>query len=117
MEYVEEPRLGPRGLSPEQDAAWDADFLALVNYLERKRKMNVRAKFKVDAIKTTLSNKEKLFTIKLSPVYGNNDPDHENTKFYRWTPSGSINLSVVREETANAFELGKEYYIDFTPSS
>lgn len=78
--------------------------------------MSVRAKFKVDAIEATLSNKEKVYTVKLTPVYGNGDPNHENTKFYKWTPGGSCQLSLINEETAKSFALGSEVYIDFTPA-
>lgn len=73
----------------------------------------VRAKFKVDSV--THGNDSS--AVYLSPVYGNDDPEHENTKFYKWTPGGQISLQVVRRETAERFELGKEYYVDFTPAS
>lgn len=38
----------------------------------------------------------------------------ENKAFFASTPTGSIELSSVRD---NLFELGKEYYLDFTPSA
>ncbi len=75
---------------------------------------DVRAKFKVISIKQTLNGQEPVSVIELSPVYGNGDPEHENTKFFKWTPSGSINLGCVNKTTADKFELGKEYYVDFT---
>jgi hypothetical protein len=70
----------------------------------------VRAKFKCTAVTTNESGK----TISLRPVYGNGDPNHENTQFYKYTPGGSIELSTVNEEAANKFEVGKEFYVDFT---
>lgn len=79
--------------------------------------MSVRAKFKVDSIERSSYGSEELQTIKLSPVYGNGDPNHENTKFFRYTPSGHIHLGTVNPAAGNQFELGKEYYIDFTPAS
>ena len=79
--------------------------------------MNVRAKFRVTSITETENwNKERgpVKTIKLSPVYGNSDPNHENTKFFEATPSGAIELGCVNPDASGQFELGKEYYIDFT---
>lgn len=55
-------------------------------------------------------------TITLNPVYGNGDPNHENTKFWDASPGGELNLNVVNEAAWKHFELGKEYYVDFTPA-
>lgn len=53
-------------------------------------------------------------TIGLAPVYGNGDPNHENTKFWQASPSGQIQLGTVNLAAAQQFELGAEYYVDFT---
>jgi hypothetical protein len=75
--------------------------------------MPIRAKFKVTE-KTQISNGTGLLCIvKLSPVSSGSP---ENESFYRYTPSGQIELSVVKPETSAQFELGKEYYVDFTLS-
>jgi len=88
-----------------------------------------RAKFKVDQIqriqgsvpkvgddgKTTYSAGE-VRTVILSPVYGNGDPAHENTKFWQQSPSGQITLGCANLVAADVFELGREYYVDFTPA-
>ena len=79
--------------------------------------MTVRAKFTVNSITRAKWGEQEVQTIKLSPVYGNGDPEHENTKFWQASPSGSIELGTVNEAAARQFELGKEYYIDFTPAS
>lgn len=97
--------------------------------------MHVRAKFKVDEIKrhtahVPLKNPDgspklnedgrqihgpgEVRTVVLSPVYANGDPNHENTKFWAASPSGRIELGCANLAAADAFELGKEYYIDFT---
>lgn len=55
-------------------------------------------------------------TIKLHPVYGNGDPNHENTKFWKATPSGQFHFTMISLETAEHFELNKEYYVDITPA-
>lgn len=68
--------------------------------------MGVRAKFQVTAIH---GDKEK--TISMQPVYTGSD---ENKAFFAYTPAGSISLGVVNEEACKQFEVGKEYYVDFT---
>lgn len=88
--------------------------------------MAVRAKFKVDEIRrqdyssydqeTNKRIRYEVQTVKMSPVYGNGDPNHENTKFWKATPHGSLELGTINAEAARQFELGKEYYIDFMPA-
>lgn len=97
----------------------------------------VRAKFKVDGINRSLSQRRVTVThdsgslsglenqwvscemrsVIMSPVYGNSDPAHENTKFWASSPSGKFELNCINLEAANQFELGKEYYIDITPAA
>lgn len=91
--------------------------------------MPVRAKFKVDGFSSLLLQRQidprgnwetgnvemvEMRTVSLSPVYANGDPDHENSKFWRASPSGKIELGTVNPEAWKHFELGAEYYIDFT---
>ena len=61
---------------------------------------------------------KELNTVKMSPVYGNGDPNHENTKFWQASPSGFTHArdSECRSRRKQ-LELGKEYYIDFTPAA
>jgi len=76
--------------------------------------MAVRAKFKVASV--TLQPhwdiaKGLTHTIKLQPVTTGSD---ENKAFYAATPSGQIELSILNDEIGKQFEIGSEYYIDFT---
>jgi hypothetical protein len=57
-----------------------------------------------------------LHTIEMSPVYGNGDPAHENTRFWKQSPSGSFKLGTINAEAAAAFSLHGDYYIDITPA-
>ncbi len=84
----------------------------------------VRAKFKVQSIERTMSQRKRpdgtwgpgeLHTVKMFPIYHNDDPDHENTAFWEATPSGSLELGMVNAEAVAHFEIGHEYYIDFIP--
>lgn len=90
----------------------------------------IRAKFKVTSIehiestrairdgegkKTNRLEPCAMANIKLQAVYGTGSP--ENERFWEATPSGQVTLSVINPEAAEAFALGKEYYLDFTPAS
>ena len=50
----------------------------------------------------------------LRPVTGGTP---ENEAFYKTSPNGEIKLTVKRDETSAHFELGVDYYIDFTKAS
>jgi hypothetical protein len=71
--------------------------------------LSVRAKFKCSS-KTGHGDSS---TVEFVPVYSGSA---ENESFYKATPGGSINLQVVNKNTADRFEVGKEYYIDFIPA-
>lgn len=71
--------------------------------------MNIRAKMRVD----TKSQNQYGFGVKLQAVYGDNNP--ENKAFFQATPSGTVEMNVVKPEVADAFVLGAEYYVDFIP--
>ncbi len=38
----------------------------------------------------------------------------ENESFFSATPSGEIKMGVVNENALKEFEVGKEYYVDFS---
>ena len=96
--------------------------------------MNIKAKFKVDSKKETLSAQDingvlksvKLVTVEFSPVTCTYVKDaatgkwviseSENTNFWKASPSGKLELGCINLEAANAFELGKEYYLEFSPA-
>lgn len=79
----------------------------------------VRAKFKVDAKEEICNGKSadgtiaKQTNVKLSPVMSGSE---ENKTFWKWSPGGSIQLACVNQAAADQFELGREYYVDFTPA-
>lgn len=88
--------------------------------------MSVRAKFKLVRYEATVASVGKCVdgvymsrevearSLIMAPVIG--PPDSENGRFFAATPSGEIRLGVVAEEAWSQFELGKEYYLDFTPA-
>lgn len=79
--------------------------------------MSVRAKFKVNSYSTSLQGLEEkeLRTVHMSPVY-DSDKNSENGKFWQYTPSGKIELGTINPDAWAQFELGGEYYVEFTPA-
>ena len=85
--------------------------------------MAVRAKFRLNSYTTELYDKwdgnksvgllEKR-TLNFTPVYGTGG--EENKAFWDATPTGSLQLGVVNQAAWKQFELGKTYYLDFTPA-
>jgi hypothetical protein len=81
-----------------------------------------RAKFQVNRVETTLSTQygngvpvhSELKTIKMTPVCSGSE---ENKQFFKWTPSGTLELGVLNPAVAEQFKLGMEFYIDFTPAT
>lgn len=69
----------------------------------------VRAKFRVNR----KEENEQGWTVELWPV-STNDPEHPNFSFYKYTPAGKIELTTINPEAANEFEVGQEYFVDFT---
>lgn len=72
--------------------------------------MAVRAKFKCTGI-DNVSDEAK--SIHLEPVISGSP---ENAEFFKWTPSGKITIGCVNPRANEQFEVGKEYYVDFTPA-
>lgn len=80
----------------------------------------VRAKFKVTHKTTHLLNvqdaegkwaEREVGTVTLSAVHGD-----VNKEWSVWTPSGKIEMTINNPSAYEAFKLGKEYFIDFTPA-
>ena len=72
-----------------------------------------RAKFNI--VSKTLYGTAGQGSVKLQAVYSN-DSNSENKAFWSATPSGTIELGGLSAEVLGKFELGKEYYVDFTPA-
>lgn len=70
----------------------------------------VRAKFECTNVEDQPEYECK--NVSFLPVMDGSD---ENKSFSKYTPAGNVNLQISYEtEAANAFEVGKEYYLDFT---
>ena len=51
---------------------------------------------------------------KFAAVYSNK-PDHENKAFWDATPTAELSMTITNPG-GQIFELGREYYLDFTPA-
>jgi hypothetical protein len=67
-----------------------------------------RAKFKCVDVKEGPDGSQ----VKLEPVVSGSQ---ENESFFKWTPWGSIEIGTVNPNVK--FEVGQEYYVDFTKAS
>lgn len=82
-------------------------------YIKPEKKM-VRAKFRVESkIDNIIDQSKEGKKITMRPVYDSN-PESENGKFFKLTPGGVVELSTVNEEAAAQFEVGDEFFVDFT---
>jgi hypothetical protein len=73
--------------------------------------MTVRCKFVCQSKREYIGwggENKTLYDYQFSAVTG---PSHENKEFWKWTPSGTLNVSTVSD---GQFETGKEYYLDIT---
>lgn len=83
---------------------------------------NVRAKFFVSEVKhlyTQGDGDNVAATVKLQPCFGSypGGDSEENKSFSKWTPQGSIEMTITNPAAVEFFEIGKAYYIDFTPAA
>lgn len=67
----------------------------------------VRAKFKCQSVTETENGK----SVILSGVTGGST---ENEQFFKWTPSAKIEMGILNPAAAEKFQVGAEYYCDFT---
>lgn len=77
--------------------------------------MNVRAKFQCVEIKNLYcpTPDQQMAEVRLIPVYGNGEA---NKDWSKWTPSGELKMVITNPPAIAAFDLGKEYFMDFTPA-
>lgn len=93
--------------------------------------MTVRAKFTCSGIHQFPSSRETddgrlepcvASKISMSAVYESPAPDSkdrgnaalENRIFGRATPSAALEMTILNDEAASQFKVGKSYYIDFS---
>lgn len=79
----------------------------------------VRAKFYVVDKRNSEYNGNPSSNITLYGVFTSQDgrdgnATEENLIFGKYTPGADIHLTIVNPDAAAQFDIGKEYYVDFT---
>lgn len=74
--------------------------------------MAVRAKFRFDNVQKRCGSTAETLTF----YAVNDDGIPENEKYHKYTPSGELKITVDNPAALEQFELGKCYYLDFTPA-
>lgn len=72
----------------------------------------VRAKFFVTQIinhHNGNAESDQCGEVKLAPVY-----DDANKDWSKWTPQGEIKMTITNPKALEAFDLGGQYFVDFT---
>ena len=60
----------------------------------------------------SILEKEDEQSVSFEAVMKSDDGTCENSKFFKWTPSGILEFNTVNKNVK--FEAGKEYYLDIT---
>ncbi|NMV37258.1 hypothetical protein [Ralstonia insidiosa] len=75
--------------------------------------MTVRAKLTLQSVTNHAWSPDSK-TLKFGVQYDASIP--EDQKFCKATPSGQIEIQIDNPAAVSQFELGKSYYVDFTPA-
>lgn len=67
----------------------------------------IRAKFYIDEVADNACGK----VIRASVVYAGSE---ENDKYFKATPSGSLELTTLKPEILETFKVGTQFYADLT---
>lgn len=77
----------------------------------------MRAKFQVNSVKQILGGAEELsLGAVCSKGFGPNGESEDNT-YARYTPQGSLTLTVNNPDLVGAFKPGQKFYLDFTEAT
>lgn len=71
--------------------------------------MSVRAKFKVSKI---AEHEGGLKIVSLNAVSADEVP--ENQRYHKYTPSGSLEITITNPSASDQFAPGKVFYLDFS---
>ncbi len=82
----------------------------------------MRAKFQINSVAHNISSdgKKGSETLSMNPVcktggYPEDGLDEDNT-FAKWSPSGSLGLTITNPALWDQFKPGQKFYLDFTPA-
>ncbi|MDE3797610.1 hypothetical protein I7G59_09750 [Sinorhizobium meliloti] len=77
---------------------------------------NVRAKFFVSEVRHVGTPATDPFAVvTLLPVFSTYGDGKANESWSKHTPSGKIEMNITNPDAIDAFDVGKAYFVDFTP--
>lgn len=88
---------------------------AITNFQEGKTMPAMRAKFRITKVEQFEGGTEKLemTASAKSTAYPADGSDEDNT-YAKFSPSGSLTLSIANPALAGKFKPGQKFYLDFT---
>ena len=76
----------------------------------------LRAKFKVwTIVHSPAITPDVCAEVRLNAVY--EDGGGDNKSWSKYTPSGEIRMFITNPDAIEQFEVGKSYFVNFTPAS
>lgn len=54
------------------------------------------------------------YRLTFAAVHGGNK---ETEQFFKYTPYGSLEMGTINDDAAASFDVGEDYYLDFTVAS
>jgi len=80
----------------------------------------MRAKMQVQSV-TPLDTTGQCQTVTMAPVCGNKpfgpNGESEDNTFARYSPSGSLSLTINNPDLAGKLTVGQKFYVDFTEAA
>jgi hypothetical protein len=82
----------------------------------------MRAKLQITKVETHKTDKGETLqeTVSMMPVTSkpfNPDGENEDNTFARWTPGGTVSLTISNPKLFGKFTEGQRFYADFTPAA
>ena len=75
--------------------------------------MKVIAKFRCNSIEYYSDAPDGPRRVRLDPVYPSKDASEEDKAFWKYTPSGHLEMHIDNPPAADLFEIGQAYYLTF----
>lgn len=74
----------------------------------------MRAKFRVTSVTKDSDTQETIQMAAVTEKPFDANGESEDNSFARWTPCGSLSISIQNPNLLGTFKEGQKYYLDFT---
>jgi hypothetical protein len=84
-------------------------------FMEKQTMATMRAKFQINKVELFAGGQERLemAAVAKSGAYPEDGSDEDNT-YAKFSPSGSLTLTIANPALAGKFKPGQKFYLDFT---